>query len=397
MTTAANPSRPPLLISGGRVLVDGAFRLASVLIDGERIARLLPPDHEPIADAERIDVNGAAVAPGLIDTHVHGALGRNLMEATPDAIAAVGAHLASGGVTSFVAGTASVELDRMLDALGALSGLARSAPADGHPQLLGTHLEGPFLSPARAGVHRREHLLEPTPENIARVIEAADGSLRVATLAPELPGGLTAVRALVEAGVVVSAGHTDADFATTRAAIDAGVRRATHLFNAMPPVHHRAPGPIAALLADSRVFPELVADGLHLAPDLLTALFSSRELAARLLLVSDGTDVTGLADGPHRRWEGTEVTLVEGLARTADGGIAGSTRGLLDGVRTLVAADVPLEQALHAASSAPAASLGIGDRGRIAAGAVADLIVLDDELELVTTIIRGRPVAPAHH
>lgn len=370
------------------MLVGRRLQPATVIVDGDRIERVAPAD-EHVGSARVVDAAGCVIAPGLVDTHVHGALGSNVMEATPEAVDVVRRSLARGGTTSFVATTASVPLPALEASLSALASIAAEPPADGGAAMLGVHLEGPFLSPMRAGVHREEHLLTPSPAAIGRVLDAAGAALRICTIAPELEHGIAAIERLAEAGVVPSIGHTDADLATTATAIEAGARRATHLWNAMPPVHHRAPGAVMAVLADARVRPELVADGMHVAPDMLAAHFAIESIGERVMLVSDGADVSGLPDGPHRRWEGTEVVLDEGVSRTHDGVIAGSTATVLDGVRTLVGAGVALGDALHAASTAPADSLGLPAVGRIAPGATADLIVLDDDLRLRSVVLRG--------
>jgi N-acetylglucosamine-6-phosphate deacetylase len=384
----------PRAYVGGLVLSGHILEPSTVIVDGSRIADVLPPA-APVGELPRIDASGLTIAPGLVDTHVHGALGHNFMEGTTDAIEQIARSLAARGTTSFLAATASVPLPRLTDSLSKLAARAEADGADSGARMLGIHLEGPFISPLRSGAHRAENLLEPTAENISAVIDAADGRLRVCTIAPETRGGVDAIAQLVRAGVVASIGHTDADHGTTVRAIAAGATRATHLWNAMPPVHHRAPGVIPAVLADRRVRPELIADGVHVAPELLADHFSHPALAERLILVSDGADVSGLGDGNYTRWEGTPVEVRDGVARTLTGGIAGSTASLLDGVRTLVRAGVPLGRALHAASTAPAASLGLDGVGLIQRGAAADLILLNPHLELQEVVLRGRPLPPS--
>ncbi|WP_167132225.1 N-acetylglucosamine-6-phosphate deacetylase [Paramicrobacterium chengjingii] len=378
---------------GGRVLVGRELRHATIVVEGSRIRDVLGAD-DAVGDIEVTDASGLVIVPGFIDTHVHGALGRNLMEASAEAVGVVSRHLAMRGVTSYVAATATVPLPDIEASLSALSSLSSGESADDEAGLLGIHLEGPFISPDRPGVHRREFLLEPTANHIDRVIDAAVGALRICTIAPELAQGLAAIERLTSAGVVPSIGHTNADAVTTSRAIDAGAARATHLWNAMPPVHHRAPGPVTAILADSRVRPEIVADGIHVSAEMLAAHFAIEPIAERMMLVSDGSDVTGLPDGPHQRWEGTLVSLTDGVARAQSGSIAGSTSSILDGVRTLSAAGVSLADALYSASTSPAESLGYTHIGRIARGAKADLVILDEALAVRRVVLRGRELGP---
>lgn len=386
------PGTDEYVLTGGRVLLpDGRLEAGAVHVRAGLIAAAGPSD-DAAPGVERIDVDGLIVAPGLVDTHVHGGLGHNVMSADADSVAAIGRRLRAAGVTSFVATTASVPFDRVLQSVRGLAGLTGPA-GPGGADLLGVHLEGPFLSPDFRGVHQQEHLVEPSPERVAALLDAAGGAggaLRVVTVAPELPHAESAVRTLAAAGVRVSVGHTAATFEQTRAAVEWGARRATHLFNAMPPIHHRSPGPVPALLAAESVHLEVVADGLHVAPELLGALAALPGVRDRLMLVSDGTDVSGLPDGDHHRWDGTPVRMTGGRAFTHTGGIAGSTSTLIDGVRVLLAAGVPLPLALDTAGRHPARSLGLTDRGAVAAGLRADLIVVDDEAAIIHAILHGQ-------
>ncbi|PSL00681.1 amidohydrolase family protein [Murinocardiopsis flavida] len=255
--------------------------------------------------------------------------------------------------------------------------------------LAGIHLEGPFINPAASGVHRRADLRPPVRGELTRLHDAARGALRVVTLAPELPGGLAAVEHLTGLGVTVSVGHSTADFAQAAAAFDAGARRVTHCFNALPPVRGREPGAVLAALLDDRVGIEVIADGRHLAAPVLDLVHRVAG-PARVIAVSDGSDVAGLPDGPARRWEGTEVVLsAEGIS-TPDGGLAGGAHALDRAVATLCAAGVPLPDALAAASSAPAHHHGLHTKGRLEPGCDADVVVLTPALRVAATIAAGR-------
>ncbi len=381
------------VLTGARVLLpDGRLEPGAVHVRAGLIAGVVPADGTGVGvgpGVRRVGLDGRIVAPGFVDTHVHGGLGLNVMSADVESVRAIGRRLRAAGVTSFVATTASLPFEQILRSVRGLAALTGPTGADG-ADLLGVHLEGPFLSPEYRGVHQQENLVEPSPARVAGLLDAAGGALRICTIAPELPHAESAVRGVAAAGVRVSVGHTAATFEQAAAAIGWGARRATHLFNAMPPIHHRNPGPVPALLADPSVYLEIVADGLHVAPELIGALAALPGVRERLMLVSDGTDVSGLPDGDHHRWDGTAVRVTGGRAFTPSGGIAGSTSTLIDGVRVLLAAGVPLPVVLNAAARNPARSLGLTDRGVVAAGRRADLIVLDDEATITHTILHGQ-------
>jgi len=377
-------------LTGGRLLwPDGRLRAGELVLRGERIEAVRPAG-AALDGAEIVDVTGCVVAPGFIDTHVHGGQGANFMSADPALLGRISAYLAAGGVTSCLAGTASVDPARTAGAVAGLAAL-RGDIGDDAPgiTLLGIHLEGPFLNPSFRGVHRQENLRDPTAAELDHLLDLARGALRVVTLAPELPGGPDAVRRLADAGVVVALGHSGADDVQTSGAVETGVRRATHLFNALPPIHHRDPGPVPVLLTDDRVRCELVADGLHVGPRMLRFAV---DVAGpdRIMLVSDGTDVAGLPDGRHGRYEGTEVLVRDGQVRSLSGGLAGSVMRLADMVRLMVeAAGVDLADALRMAAETPARSLGLSDRGVLSPGTYADVVVLGGDLLVRSTIARG--------
>ncbi len=256
--------------------------------------------------------------------------------------------------------------------------------------LAGVHLEGPWLSPRRSGAHQPGSLSEPDPASVDSLLAAGDGAVRMVTLAPELPGGIAAVRQLAAAGVVAAIGHTDATYDVARDALDAGARVGTHLFNAMRGLHHREPGPVGALL-ESDAHVELIADGVHLHPAVLRTAFAAK--AGRCVLVTDAMAGAGATDGDYRLGP-MSIEVRDGVARLADGGsgrgaIAGSTLTMDAAVRYAVReAGLPLLDVVHAASTAPAAVLGLDDVGALAAGRRADLVVLSDALE-VSRVMRA--------
>ncbi|PFG34794.1 N-acetylglucosamine-6-phosphate deacetylase [Sanguibacter antarcticus] len=334
------------------------------------------------------DVAGRRIVPGLVDIHCHGAGGATFgarpepsSTQADDALRAL-AHHRSHGTTTTVASLVTAPIDTLADAVAALAELVEQG------DLAGVHLEGPWLSPLHRGAHDPALLRDPALPEVDRLLTAAGGVVRVVTIAPELTGGLEAVRRIVGHGAVAAIGHTDADASTALAAVDAGSRLATHLFNAMPPVHHRRPGAVLALLEDERAVVELIADGVHLHP--LTLAHAARSAGAgRTALVTDAMAATGMADGPYLLG-GLAVDVLDGVARLREGGaIAGSTLTLDAALRyaTLVAG-VPFDDALAAATSVPAGVIGRDDIGRLAVGARGDVVVLDDTLT-VSAVYRG--------
>jgi N-acetylglucosamine-6-phosphate deacetylase len=336
---------------------------------------------------------GMTLIPGFVDLHIHGAGGHDVMEATPEALAAVATAAARAGTTSLVAATVTAPLDatcRSLDGMARfIAGVENQPP---HPQpraeFLGIHLEGPFISRARRGVHPLESIAAPSVEILDRLLEAARGTVRILTLAPERPGALELIEYAASKGLLVALGHTDATYEEARAAIAHGARHAVHVFNAMRPFSHRETGVLGAVLTDPSVTAEVIADGVHVDDAALRILLATKG-AARVLLVSDGTAATGMPDGSYHL--GTlDVIVNDGVCRNREGRLAGSTLTLDRALRRMVALGVPLLEAVQMATLHPARRLGLaGRKGVIAAGADADLVLLTDSLEVAGVMARG--------
>jgi N-acetylglucosamine-6-phosphate deacetylase len=312
---------------------------------------------------------------------VHGGGGASFDAGTATAAdTVVRAHLAHG-TTSMMASLVTDTHDVMTAAIRELTLLVDDGA------LAGVHLEGPWLSPQRSGAHQPGSLTHPDPAAVESLLAAGGGSVRMVTLAPELPGGLAAVAQLVEAGVVVGIGHTDATYDIARQALDSGASVGTHLFNAMRPLHHREPGAVGALL-DSEADVELIADGVHLHPAVLrTAL---RAKPGRSALVTDAMAAAAAADGDYRLGQ-MAVEVRDGVARLAgQGAIAGSTLTMDAAVRYCVhEAGIDLRDAIEAATATPARILGLADVGTLEPGRLADLVVLDDGLQVLRVMRRG--------
>ena len=364
------------VVTPARILAPGWLRL-----DGDRIAAVGEGAPPRAAD---LDLGDATVVPGFVDIHVHGGGGATFDAGTAAAAAVVAASHLAHGTTSMAASLVTDTRERMVAAIGELALLVQDGA------LAGVHLEGPWLSPQRSGAHQPGSLTTPDPASVDALLTAGDGAVRMVTLAPELPGGIEAVRRLLDAGVLAAIGHTDATYDETRAALDAGARLGTHLFNAMRPLHHRAPGPVGALL-DSPVDVELIADGVHLHPAVLRTVFAAKP--GRCILVTDAMAGAGAPDGDYALGQ-MAVEVRDGVARLADGSgtgaIAGSTLTMDAAVRFAVAtAGLPLLDVVHAASTAPARAWGLADVGALEAGRRADLVVLDDTLEVVRVMRAG--------
>lgn len=382
-----------LALYGGIVLLEnGCWSSSTVIVENGRISALVPAGAELPHDARAVDCGGKYVCPGLIDTHIHGAMGHNYMEATPEAFSAISDYLVKSGVTSCLATTTSAEIDEELAALEAI-GKAAASPVEGEAEILGAHLEGPFISVKNKGAHRKESIREITRAELEKIVSAANGKLRVVTMAPEKENAAEAIKYLTKNGVSVSVGHTEADCAVTEQALRCGANRATHLYSAMPPMHHRAPGPVPPLLLDDDVFIELTADGIHSEPEML-ALAVRTAGSGRIVLITDGVDVRGLGDGTYRRWEGTEVVVKDGAAHTLSGSLAGSMLVLSKAVKNMVEfTGVSFAEAVEMASKNPARSVGAFDRkGSVSVGKDADFAIFDENMDLSMTIVRGKIV-----
>jgi N-acetylglucosamine-6-phosphate deacetylase len=322
-------------------------------------------------------LGAVTVVPGFVDTHLHGGGGANFSAASHDETATAVAFHRRHGTTTLVASLVTAERVDLTYQVGELAHDVRGGLLDG------IHLEGPWLSTNRCGAHQPTLMRDPDPAEIDRILEVGRGAVRMVTIAPEREGALAAIRQLVDAGVVTAVGHTDGSYAQTRAAIDAGATVATHLFNAMRPIQTREPGPVIALLEDPRVTVELITDGVHVDPALYRHVCRSAG-PDRVSLVTDAMAAAGMADG--RYWLGPlAVDVVNGIARVADSDtIAGSTATMDHQFRFAVEhSGLPRDEALMAgvrqSSINPARALGL-PAGELAPGAIADAVVLDDDL-----------------
>lgn len=374
------------VLTGARVVLPtGTVAAGRVIVDGTRIAGSAPEA------AETVDLSGHWLVPGFVDIHNHGGGGASFTSGTvEDVLTGVHTHRLHG-TTTIVASTVTGEMDFLAQRAGLLSELAEQG------DIAGIHFEGPFISPCRKGAHSEGLLRHPDPADVRKLVDAARGHAKMVTLATELPGGIDSVRLLAEHGVIAAIGHTDATYEQTVEAIDAGATVATHLYNAMPGLGHRAPGPIAALLEDERVTVELINDGTHLHPAALELAFH-RAGADRVAFITDAMDAAGFGDGRYMLGP-LEVEVKDSVARLVEGGsIAGSTLTQDRAFKRSVTVDrLSVEDTVRALSANPARLLGMYDTvGSLEPGKYADLVVLDEGFDVKGVMRRGEWVVAPH-
>ena len=384
------------VLAGARlVLPTGVVDNGRLTVENGRIVEAAAASESTLPEAPAsgppaLDLSGCTVVPGFVDMHVHGGGGASYASGiAEEALTAARTHL-EHGTTTTVASTVTGEIDEICRQASVLSELVEDGV------LAGVHFEGPFISINRCGAHQPDLLRDPDPALVRKLVDAARGTAKMLTLAPELDGGLESIRLLAELGVIAAVGHTDAGYDQVLAGIDAGATVATHLFNAMPAIGHRAPGPIVALLEDERVTVELIGDGVHLHPAVIDLAMRGAGLD-RVALVTDAMSAAGFGDGLYPLGP-LQVRVENGVARLVEGGsIAGSTLTLDVAFRRAVTLNgLSLQRAAQVLSLNPAKQLGLDDRvGSLEPGKFADLVVLDADYRLVSVMRRGEWIVGA--
>lgn len=379
------------ILQGSLVLTGGVADVGQVVIENGVIADVAANElrYQPTAD-----YGNAFIMPGLIDVHVHGIAGADVMDGSAVMLGHMARRFAAHGVTGFLPTTLTASVEDTHNAIAAITDYADHPSAEG-AAVLGIHLEGPFISRAFKGMQNDSHILPPDDATLLGLLEQGRGHVMRVSLAPELPGAAGLIRLLRDRDVYVSIAHTGASYEQAVAAAGLGASHVTHCFNAMTGLHHRKPGVVGAAMLEPDLFVELIADGIHIHPAAMRILIRMKG-RERIMLVTDSLPATDMPDGMYR-FGGHDVTVAGGIAQLADGTLASSTLTMEAGVRNLVQqCGAPLQDAVHMASTTPAEAIGLGaSKGKMEAGYDADLTVLDREFHAVATWIGGHPVSPA--
>ena len=360
-----------------------------IVVEDGQISTLGPRNSAEIPAGRLLNFSDLILAPGFIDIHIHGGAGRDAMEAEESALAQIERQLVKHGVTAYLPTTVTASHEKILKTLDGLGKLIASADKNpGRAAPLGIHLEGPFISHAKRGVHPSQDLLPPSPQALDRFWQASAGKIRMMTIAPELPGAAETIRHARSLGVHSSLGHSNATYQEAQSGISAGADHATHTFNAMRALDHRDPGVLGAVLENDELTADIIADGIHVHPSVL-GLFLRAKGPDRAILITDAISATGMPDGVYSLG-GLEVQVNNGRCEY-QGKLAGSVLTLDRAIRNVMSfAGWQLQQSIKLATLNPARLLGISDqRGLVAPGRRADLVVLTPEGQVVQTIIAG--------
>lgn len=370
---------PDTIIPQGIVLLEGK----KVLEVGTRFNLAFDESEFEILHFEQ-----ETLVPGFIDVHIHGARGRDIMEGTREAVEIVSRHLALHGTTSYLATTVTAS---PIETIQAVESLGKLVPEEtGGARILGLHLEGPFISHEKRGVHPPEHIRPPSTRIFDELLKMSNDQVRLITVAPEVAGGLDFIAHIRSKGVLVSLGHSNATCEVARQAIQAGASNATHTFNAMRDFTHRQPGVLGAVLTDSTLWAELIADGVHVDPVAIQMLLKCKGYR-RILLVTDAVSATGMPDGDFKLGN-LLVKVSQGVCRVPDGALAGSTLSLDRALQNMIRwTGIPLEEAIYMTSRNPAESIGVANtKGSIEPGYDADMVLLGDDLRVHGTFCEGK-------
>lgn len=366
-----------MIIKNGLVFQENkTFEKKDIFIEKGRIVE----DSSQITDDSIIDASNLYVLPGLIDIHSHGAMGYDFSDGKPEGLKEILKYEYSQGITSYCPTSMTVEEERLKSIFRSMKDWKTQA---GAARIVGFNMEGPFLDPFKKGAHRAECILSPDVDFFQECNALCGNRIRLVTLAPNVPGAMDFIRALKKE-TVISLGHTSADYETAKEALENGASHITHLFNAMNPLSHRAPGLIGAASEREECYAELICDGIHVHESMIRAAF--RLFPERIVLISDSMRAAGMKDGAYDLG-GQQVTVKGRLATLEDGTIAGSVTNVFDGMRNAVSFGIPFGEAVAAATINPAKSIGIYDQvGSLTPGKRADILLVDSKLKLIKVI-----------
>jgi len=380
-----------ILIRNVRLIGDEEPQLSCLLVrNGKIISVHSEIDSSVLAADSELDGKGHFLIPGMIDVHIHGAEGFDMMDGTIESVEVVSKACARTGCTSFLATSVSSSLDELLKMVSNVKELAGQEPG---AQIAGIHIEGPYLNVKRKGMQNDRYLRHPNQGEMERIILNTGSLLKMVTLAPELPGGIEMIRFLREQGIITAIAHSDATYEEAKQAFENGASHVTHCFNGMRPIHHRDPGLVIAAFEESNVSVQAIVDDVHLHPAIVRLIYREKG-PEKMVLITDALQAMGMGDGTYL-FGGHEVTVRNGVATLDDGTLASSTVTMNEALAKTVRTGIPLSDAVKMATQTPANILGLAHKGRIRAGADADLVLMNDQFEVIWTIINGKMVYKA--
>lgn len=374
-----------------RLIGEDGLKQGYILLRDGKIEKVCE-DHDTNQSAidSEIDGCGHFLIPGMIDVHIHGAEGHDMMDGTVQSVEAVSRACASTGCTSFLATSVSSSLEDLLNMISSVRAAAGHEPG---AQIAGMHIEGPYLNVKRKGMQNVQYLRHPNLEEMEHILNQSGFMIRMVTLAPELPGGMEMIEFLKNREIIAAIAHSDATYEEAVQAFRIGASHVTHCCNGMRPIHHRDPGLIAAAFEEKHVSIQAIVDGVHLHPAMVRLLFREKGPDS-MILITDALQAMGMGDGTYT-FGGHEVTVQEGVARLSDGTLASSTVTMNEALKNAVQSGISLYDAVKMAALTPADLLGLKNKGRIAPGSDADLVLLNEQFEVIWTIVNGQMVYSA--
>lgn len=375
------------IIKNVKVCKDNELIDMSVVTEGHLIKEVLPKNKiiaEEYSEEAIFDGNGGLLIPGMIDVHIHGAKNYDMMDGSTESIQAVSMACAETGCTSFLVTSVSSSLE---DLIQMIRQTKKVIGKEKGAKIAGIHLEGPYLNIEKKGMQNPAHLRHPDLKEMKKIFDEADGLIKMVTIAPELPGGIELIDFLKKRGVVVAIAHSNATYEEAQDAFEKGASHITHCFNAMPAIHHRAPGLVAAALENDSISVQAIVDGVHLHPGIVRLIHKIKG-PDKMVLTTDALQAMGVGDGEYI-FGGHQVTVTEGVARLQDGTLASSTVTMNKSLRLSNESGINLQDTIQMATSTPADILGMKNLGRIEKGYSADLVLLDKKFEVLSTWING--------